>query len=231
MPSDSWEQLYTDVVNCRACPRLVAWREEVAQVKRRAYQDWDYWGRPVTGFGDPKAALLLVGLAPAAHGANRTGRAFTGDSSGDTLYAALYRAGFASQSTSERPGDGLALRDAYITGACRCAPPGNRPTPEELQQCRSFLLREMALLSQVRIVLALGRIGFESYLQALHLQGAPLPRLPFRHSGIYWLGDAYPAVVTTYHPSRQNTNTGRLTEEMLDQVLGKARAMVEAGRM
>ncbi len=226
MSTDSWDQLYADVVSCRLCPRLVAWREEVARTKKRAYRDWEYWGRPVPGFGDHQARLLLVGLAPAAHGANRTGRAFTGDSSGDTLLAALYRAGFANQPISERAGDGLSLHGAYISGPCRCAPPGNRPTPEELRNCRPFFLRELALLDQVSVVLALGRIGFEAYLQALRESGRNAPRFSFHHGGLYWLGDDLPILTATFHPSRQNTNTGRLTGGMLDDVLGKVRMMV-----
>ena len=228
---DSWDRLYSDITSCRRCPRLVAWREEVARVKRRAYRDETYWGRPVPSLGDPSARLLLVGLAPAAHGANRTGRMFSGDESGRTLIPALYRAGFANRPVSEGPGDGLELIDAYITAVCHCAPPGNRPTPEEMDNCRNFLVREMALLHHVRVVLALGAIGFEGYLRALRAAGHPVPRLAFRHSTAYPLGAGLPTLVATYHPSRQNTNTGRLTAAMLDGVLGQVRAILDEARV
>jgi uracil-DNA glycosylase family 4 len=226
---DSWDKLCSDIVTCRRCPRLVGWREEVARVKRRAYRDYEYWGRPVPSLGTPDARLLLVGLAPAAHGANRTGRMFSGDESGRTLIPALYRAGFANRPISEGPGDGLALQGTYITAVCHCAPPGNRPTPAEMRNCRPFLARELALLSKVRVVLALGRIGFEGYLQALREQGIAVGRPAFGHGGVYPLGDGLPTLVATYHPSRQNTNTGRLTDAMLDQVLGKVRELLGGG--
>lgn len=189
-----------------------------------------YWSRPVPSLGDPTARLLLVGLAPAAHGANRTGRMFSGDESGRTLIPALYRAGFASQPTCEGPGDGLELIDTCITAVCHCAPPGNRPTPEELDNCRAFLVRELALLRHVRVVLALGAIGFEGYLRALRAAGHPVPRLAFRHGVVYRLGAGLPALVATYHPSRRNMNTGRLTTAMLDEVLGRVREILEEAR-
>ena len=223
---DSWDSLRADLVSCRRCPRLVAWREEVARVKRRAYRDEQYWGRPVPSLGVPDARVLLVGLAPAAHGANRTGRMFSGDESGRTLVPALYRAGFANQPVYAGPGDGLELRDAYITAVCHCAPPGNRPTPEEMRSCRGFLVRELALLRRVRVVLALGAIGFDGFIRAMRELGHELPRLAFRHGGVYPLGPGRPTLVATYHPSRQNTNTGRLTERMLDEVLGRVRALL-----
>lgn len=226
MMSDSYDKLCSDIVSCRLCPRLVAWREEVARVKRRAYREYAYWGRPVPSLGPVDARLLLVGLAPAAHGANRTGRMFSGDESGRTLIPALYRAGLANKPVCDGPGDGLELLDTYITAVCHCAPPGNRPTPEEMANCRKFLVRELALLHNVRVVLALGAIGFEGYLRALRDAGHALPRLTFRHGGVYPLGAGLPTLMATYHPSRQNTNTGRLTTAMLDKVLGNVREIL-----
>jgi len=216
---ENWDDLVGEIVTCGICPRLVAYRQEIARLKRRAYRDWDYWGRPVPGFGDRNARLLIVGLAPGAHGANRTGRMFTGDSSGDTLYAALHRAGFANQPTSRHRDDGLALRDAFITAVARCAPPDNKPTRQELLNCRGYLARELALLPSVRVVLALGRIAFEGYLSLLKTS-VPLPFTPlrFQHGAVYEFESPWPALVASYHPSRQNTQTGRLTSAMLDQV-------------
>jgi uracil-DNA glycosylase family 4 len=211
-----------EVVRCRACPRLVAWREEVARTKRRAYQDEVYWGKPVPGFGDARARLVVVGLAPGAHGANRTGRMFTGDASGDFLYAALHRAGIASQPASARRGDGLALRGCFITAACRCAPPENRPAPDELERCSPFLDRELAAL-RPRAVLALGAIAWRAALDALDRAGVaiPRPRPPFAH-GAEFAPPGGPALVASYHVSRQNTQTGRLTPAMFDAVLARA---------
>ncbi|HQJ12507.1 MAG TPA: uracil-DNA glycosylase [Anaerolineae bacterium] len=214
---DAWDALNADIIACRECPRLVAWREEVARTKRRAYRDWEYWGRPVPGFGDRHARIVIVGLAPGAHGSNRTGRMFTGDSSGATLYGALYRAGFANQPTWERADDGLVLRDVFITAVGRCSPPDNRPTREELYACRHFLERELALLP-VEKVLALGRIAFEGLLELWRDQGHTIPALPFAHGARYELGDGLPQLHASYHPSRQNTQTGRLTLEMFDAV-------------
>ena len=230
MNNDVWDQLQTEVVNCRLCPRLVAWREETARVKRRAYRDEDYWGRPVPGFGDRAARVLIVGLAPAAHGGNRTGRVFTGDSSGDFLYAALHRAGFASQPVSRHRDDGLTLTDVYIAAAARCAPPDNKPTPEELNTCRSYLAREIALLDRVQVVVALGRIGYEAVLRVYEGQPGFRGRnvlLPlFAHAAVAPLGVGLPTVVTSYHPSRQNTQTGRLTAEMFDIVWSTVRGLL-----
>jgi uracil-DNA glycosylase family 4 len=226
--ADPWETLYSDVISCRRCPRLVAWREEAARVRRRAFRDQEYWGRPVPSFGDHQARLLLVGLAPAAHGANRTGRMFSGDESGRTLIPALHRAGFANQPASAGPGDGLVLRDALLTAVCRCAPPGNRPTPEEIRNCRPFLVRELALLRGLCVVLALGRIGFDGFIRALRERSPDIPRPSFRHGGVYPLGEGLPTLVATYHPSRQNTNTGRLTGMMLDAVLGQVKELLTA---
>ncbi len=233
--SSSLGTLSDEIVRCRACPRLVAWREEVGRAKRRAYRDDDYWARPVPGFGDPRARLVLVGLAPGAHGANRTGRMFTGDASGDFLYAALHRAGIASQPTSERRGDGLALRGCFITAAVRCAPPDNRPAPDELARCAPFLDRELALL-RPRAVLALGAIAWRAVLGALARTGValPRPRPPFAHGAELHLdpppqrptrAGAPPALLGSYHVSRQNTQTGRLTPQMFDAVLRRALAV------
>lgn len=219
------DHLNGEIVACRACPRLVAWREEVARTKRRAYKNWEYWGKPVPGFGDPAARLLLVGLAPGAHGANRTGRAFTGDGSGVFLYAALHRAGFANQPDSTHRDDGLELTDCYITAVGRCVPPKNRPTAEELANCRPFLQRELALLANVQVVLVLGRIAFDGYLRALRETGWEIPRLAFAHGAHHRLPEGLPHLLCSYHPSLQNTNTGRLTPAMMDEVLAQAKAL------
>ena len=215
------EDLEAEVVACRACPRLVAWREEVGRVKRAAFRDEDYWARPVPGFGDPAAHLLIVGLAPAAHGANRTGRMFTGDRSGAFLFAALHRTGYANQPTSEHRGDGLRLRGAFITAPVRCAPPANKPTPTERDTCRPFLERELDLLTGVRVVLALGRFG---YTVAADLLGAPRPRPGFGH-GVEVALPGGRTLLASYHVSQQNTFTGTLTPDMLDAVLWRARAL------
>ncbi len=220
---DTWDALEHDVVTCRACLRLVAWREEVAATKRRAFQNWTYWGKPVPGFGDHGARLLILGLAPGAHGSNRTGRMFTGDSSGKTLYATLHRTGFANQATWESPDDGLALSDAYITAVARCAPPQNKPTADELTNCRPFLRRELALIENLQIVLALGRIALDGYLRLLQEDGYSLPPVPFGHGMVTLLPAPLPTIITSYHPSRQNTQTGRLTVEMFDRVFLLAR--------
>jgi uracil-DNA glycosylase family 4 len=220
---DPLARLAAEIVRCRACPRLVAWREEVARVKRRAYRDEEYWGRAVPGFGDPAARVVLVGLAPGAHGANRTGRMFTGDRSGDFLYAALHRAGLASRPESRARDDGLALSGAWITAACRCAPPDNRPEPEELARCAPFLDRELAALPRARVVLALGAVAWAAALRAFARAGHAIPRPAprFGHGAVVALAGA-PALVGSYHPSRQNTQTGRLTPAMLDAAIGRA---------
>jgi len=219
--------LHREIVRCRACPRLVAWREEVARVKVRRFRDWTYWARPLPGFGDPRASLLIVGLAPAAHGGNRTGRMFTGDRSGDFLYAALHRAGFANQPTSVRKDDGLRLSGAFITAPCRCAPPANRPLPEELARCSTWMDREIAALPRVRVVLALGGIGWGAALAHFVRRGLPLPRPrpKFGHgaeSGI----EGGPVLLGCYHVSQQNTNTGKLTPAMIDAVLARAKLLM-----
>jgi uracil-DNA glycosylase family 4 len=219
------------IIACRRCPRLVAWREEVARVKRRAYRDEEYWGRPVPGFGDPSARLLIAGLAPAAHGANRTGRMFTGDSSGDFMYAALHRAGFASQPVSRHRGDGLTLRDAFISAACRCAPPDNKPAPAELAACLPFLAQEIACLPRLQVVVALGRIAFDALLRIYNRNlpaGAARVTPLFAHDAAWPLGPGLPLLVASYHPSRQNTQTGRLTVGMFDAVWRRARSHLDA---
>jgi len=212
-----WQSLEADIISCRRCRRLVIWREEVARVKRRAYRDEEYWGKPVPGFGDQRARVLVIGLAPAAHGANRTGRMFTGDSSGDFLYAALHRAGFASQPTSRHRGDGLTLRDVFISAACRCAPPDNKPTPAEIAACRPFLEREIALFPDLRVVVALGRVAFDTALRQFAPAVVASARPTFGHAAAHPLADGR-WLVASYHPSRQNTQTGRLTAEMFDRV-------------
>ncbi len=223
---DNWEALVHDVITCRRCSRLVVWREKVARVKRRAFRDAEYWGKPVPGFGDPKARLVIIGLAPGAHGSNRTGRMFTGDSSGDTLYAALHRAGFASQPAATARDDGLTLYDTFITAVGRCVPPENKPTPQELANCRPFLTRELALLQNAHTVLALGRIAFDGYLLLLREHGVDVPALPFAHGALYPLPAPWPALVASYHPSRQNTQTGRLTMAMFDAVFADIQSVL-----
>jgi uracil-DNA glycosylase family 4 len=210
--------LAREITGCRACPRLVAWREEVAATKRAAFRDQEYWGRPVPGFGHPRARILIVGLAPAAHGANRTGRMFTGDRSGDFLYAALHRVGLASQPTSTHRGDGLTLRDCWITAPVRCAPPANKPTPDERDRCRPFLDRELQLLDErLRVVVALGGFGFGEAARLLGAEGRPR----FTHGAEVPLPNGR-TLLGCYHVSQQNTFTGRLTPEMLDAVLQRA---------
>jgi len=233
-----WAALESQIVACRRCPRLVAWREEVAQVRRRAYRDEDYWGKPVPGFGDHRAHLLIVGLAPGAHGANRTGRLFTGDGSGQFLYSALYRAGFASRPDSHHREDGMILRNAFLSAVCRCAPPANKPSPHELIACRPFLEREMALLPELRVIVALGRMAFDAVLR-LHPgkdrsliepgEEAPphSPRPVFKHAAVHALSTAGPWLIASFHPSRQNTQTGRLTPAMFDEVWDQARRILE----
>lgn len=219
----SWQAHNSAVTACRRCPRLVAWREQVAKEKRRAYRDWDYWGKPVPAFGDPGARLLVIGLAPGAHGSNRTGRMFTGDASGEFLFAALHRAGFANQPGGSRRDDGLALKDVLITAVCRCVPPDNKPTAEEMLACRPFLLAEMALLPHIKGIVCLGRIAFDNLLSIYREQGYSLPSLEFRHAAYYSLGSGLPWLLASYHPSRQNTQTGRLTPAMFDAVWSRAR--------
>jgi uracil-DNA glycosylase family 4 len=220
--------LHDEVVQCERCPRLRDYCREVAQTRKREFRDWTYWGRPVPGFGDPAASLMIVGLAPAAHGANRTGRMFTGDSSGNWLYEALYRYGFADRPTSVSRDDGLTLTDCYITAAARCAPPDNKPSRDELATCRHFLQRELALLTHLRVVLVLGRIAYESWLRAAGWWDSlsPSERPAFGHGRETVLPDG-PTLLCSFHPSRQNTNTGRLTREMWYGIFARARSLVE----
>jgi uracil-DNA glycosylase family 4 len=222
-------RLHDRVIACRKCPRLVPYREEVARIKRRAFRDWTYWGRPVPGFGDPHARLLIIGLAPAAHGGNRTGRAFTGDRSGDFLYARLYEAGFANQPTSVAVNDGLELRGAYISAAARCAPPDNKPLPEELLNCAGYLEEEFEIL-RPRAVLALGGIAFHAYLRLLVKQGriASVAGYKFSHGAEFKLPGDLPHLFASYHPSQQNTQTGRLTPAMFEAVLRRIRRLLES---
>ena len=217
---DSLARVAREVVACERCPRLRAWCREAAQVKVKRYRDQDYWGRPVTGFGDRRARLLVVGLAPAAHGANRTGRLFTGDRSGDFLFAALHRAGFANQPRSQHRGDGLALRDCYITATARCAPPGNKPTREEIASCRQYLVREWTALREARAILVLGKIALDGLLAMLREVGrVPVRKAyAFGHGVSHDLGDGL-RLFASYHPSQQNTFTGRLTPRRFDTVL------------
>jgi uracil-DNA glycosylase family 4 len=227
---DGWDRLHDQVVACRRCPRLRAWCRRVAETKVRRYRDQTYWGRPVPGFGDPRARLLIVGLAPAAHGGNRTGRVFTGDRSGDFLYAALYRAGFANQPHARARGDGLRLRDAYIAALVRCAPPANRPRPIELRRCRPYLEREWRLLSRLRAILALGRIAMDGVLAAGAALGlAAAGRIVFGH-GVEQDLDAGLRLFVSYHPSQQNTFTGKLSAAQLDHVLLRIRDYLNGRR-
>jgi uracil-DNA glycosylase family 4 len=213
-----------EIVACRKCPRLVEYREKVAREKRRAFREWTYWGKPVPGFGDPEAQLLILGLAPAAHGANRTGRVFTGDRSGDFLYAALYKADFANQPTSLRRDDGLRVKNAYIAATIRCAPPANKPLPSEIINCRSYLVRELEIL-QPRAVLALGKIAWDAYLEILKRRGLIASRAAFHfaHGAETELPGRGPRLFGVYHPSQQNTQTGRVTPAMYSQVLRRIR--------
>ena len=220
-------EIEKEVVDCRACPRLVAWRETIAAGKTRRFRDHDYWGLPVPALGLPDARLLVVGLAPAAHGGNRTGRMFTGDRSGDWLFAALHEHGFANQRESTDRSDGLRLIDCLITAAVRCAPPDNRPLPGELANCRRYLERGLKLLPSVRVVIALGRIGFEAYLKALPPAGRPGPPRPtFAHAAERTLPGPV-TLIASYHPSQQNTLTGRLTREMFHSVFERARRILD----
>ena len=222
------EILNQQIVACRRCPRLVEYREEVGRVKRRAYRDQDYWAKPVPGFGDPRARMLLIGLAPAAHGGNRTGRTFTGDSSGNFLYRALFETGFASQPTSVSRDDGLVLTDAYISAAVRCAPPDNKPLPEEIRTCRPYLEKELELLRDLKLVVALGRLAFDVYLTILRDQGKIARRsdFVFGHNKENRTGPGQPVLISSFHPSQQNTSTGKLTDTMLRAVFLRARRLL-----
>ena len=222
--------LQDEVVQCRRCPRLLAHCAEVALVKRRAYRDWEYWGKPVPAFGDPRAELLILGLAPGAHGSNRTGRMFTGDMSGNVLYRVLHNTGFASQSGSFSRDDGQRLINAYITAVARCAPPGNKPARDEIANCRPYLERELDLLRNVRVVVALGHVAFDNYLGVLQRRGLIRSRAAFAfgHNRMFETAPGQPVLISSYHPSQQNTSTGKLTEEMLAAVFRRARSMLGA---
>ncbi|MGB8981340.1 MAG: uracil-DNA glycosylase [Anaerolineales bacterium] len=231
------DKLNQQIISCYKCPRLVAWREEVARLKRRAYQDQEYWGRPVPGFGDPNARVLVVGLAPGAHGSNRTGRNFTGDASGRFLYPALYRAGFANQPTAVSRDDGLALKDLYLAAAARCVPPANKPTPEELNNCQPYLERDLAILKP-KVIVCLGRLAFDRILKMYAIRN---PAWKFGHGALYKLNtdslntdplntdslNTGPWLLCSYHPSQQNTLTGKLTVKMFDEIWKKAKELVQ----
>jgi uracil-DNA glycosylase family 4 len=223
----SLESLNAEIFACRKCPRLVAWREEVARVKRKAYIDEEYWGKPVTGFGDPKARVLAVGLAPGAHGSNRTGRMFTGDASGRFLYPALYKAGFANQAEAESRSDGLILKDLYITASARCAPPDNKPSPEELNNCQPYLERELEIIKP-KVIVCLGRIAFDRILKILAIRDSSMK---FSHGAFYKL-NTDPLITAhwllcSYHPSQQNTSTGKLTVKMFDEIWAKTKELLK----
>jgi len=224
------EAINAELISCHRCPRLVEWREHVADVRRAAFADEQYWGRPVPGFGDPNARVLVVGLAPAAHGANRTGRMFTGDRSGDWLFRALHRAGFANQPAAASVDDGMVLTDCYVTSAVHCAPPSNRPTAEEQNECSVWLGREIEAFADLRAIVALGGIGFDRVLRIGRLRGwsIPVPKPRFAH-GLELAVTEQITLVAGYHPSQQNTFTGRLTEQMLDHVFQRARTLIAAG--
>lgn len=221
------QQLTQEIISCERCPRLRDYCREVREVKRRAYRDWNYWSKPVPGFGDPQARLLIIGLAPGAHGANRTGRMFTGDSSGDYLYRALYETGYASQPESRSLDDGLSLLGAYIAAAGRCAPPDNKPTREELARCRPFLEREFDALISVRVIVALGSVAFQAYLSILRDRGLirSVSVFKFGHGAEYRPSPNGPVLIASYHPSQQNTSTGKLTRQMLRAIFDRARAL------
>ncbi len=229
--ADSFESLRTDIVACRRCPRLVRYREKVAREKKREFRTDEYWGRPVPGFGDPAARLIVVGLAPAAHGSNRTGRVFTGDRSAAFLVRALFAAGFANQPTSVRRGDGLRYSDLYLTAAVRCVPPDNRPLPAERTNCAEYLVRELRLLSNARAVLALGGFAWDAIRAVIpEAYDRPSPSLPFAHGACAPLGPGRPLLWGSYHPSPQNTNTGKLTHEALVDLLRRIRASFDGAR-
>ena len=227
MPPPQWLNiLNAEIVACTRCPRLVVYREKIAHEKRRAYRDWDYWGKPVPGFGDPNARVLVLGLAPGAHGSNRTGRPFTGDSSGNFMYPVLHETGFANQATATDRDDGLVLRDVYITAAARCAPPDNKPLPQELASCASFLDRELDGLKKVKVVVALGKIGFDAYLNYLKRRSVISTKAAyvFRHAAHYQMPNGK-ILLASYHPSNQNTNTGKLNRRMFVEIFQEARRL------
>jgi len=223
----AFEILHNEITSCELCPRLRQHCAAIARTKRRAYREWEYWGKPVPAFGDPQARVLILGLAPGAHGSNRTGRMFTGDASGDILYRVLHRTGFASQPVSTSRDDGLTLRGLYITAAAHCAPPGNKPSPAEIRNCRPFLERELELLKSVKVVVALGKVAFDTYLDVLKADGVIASRSPFEfgHNRRFRTAPGLPWLISSYHPSQQNTSTGKLTEKMLLEVFLKAKRL------
>jgi uracil-DNA glycosylase len=224
-------ELEREVISCRRCPRLVAWREEVARVKRASYAGEEYWGRPLPGFGDPGARVLVLGLAPAAHGGNRTGRIFTGDRSGDWLFGSMYRTGFANQPTSVSRDDGLTLRGAYVTAAVRCAPPANRPLPSERDNCLPYAVRELSLLESVSVIVTLGSFAWDAALRVTRALGEPVPRPrpKFGHGATAEVGRF--TLLGSFHPSQQNTFTGKLTEPMIDAVFERAKQLANSGQV
>lgn len=215
----AWTRLREEIVSCTRCPRLVRYRQKIAREKKRQFMTWEYWGAPLPGFGDTQAELIIIGLAPAAHGGNRTGRMFTGDGSADSLMRALHAAGFANQSTSEHMHDGLEMRNAFMTAVVRCPPPKNKPSASEMANCSDYLDRELPLLSHARVVLTLGRVAFKGYIDCVKRHGARIAHLGFKHGGVYELPAGLPVLVASYHPSRQNTQTGRLTSAMMNRAL------------
>jgi len=228
-PLPNWlRRLNAEVIVCTRCPRLVEYREKIARERRRAYRDCEYWGKPVPGFGDPRARVLVLGLAPGAHGSNRTGRPFTGDASGRFMYPVLYEVGFASQPDATDREDGLELKDLYITAAARCAPPDNKPLPVELENCAPYLRREVQGLSHLKVVVALGRVGFDAYLNYLKREGKLASRKPyvFQHGAAYEMPDGK-TLLASYHPSNQNTQTGKLTRPMFVEIFKKARQLAD----
>ncbi|MBI4401165.1 MAG: uracil-DNA glycosylase [Nitrospirae bacterium] len=231
LPVRSLEVLNSQIIRCIKCPRLVTYRQAIAKSKRRQFRDWTYWGRPVPGFGDPEARLLVLGLAPAAHGGNRTGRVFTGDRSGEWLYEALHRFGFANQPQSTDRHDGLRLTDCYVAAMVRCAPPGNKPRPDEFDACRPYVLEELRLLRKLRVVVALGKIAFDHYLRACRELGHPVPSpaLRFGHGAVHRLPWGV-TLIGSYHPSQQNTFTGKLTRRMFHAVFKQARSLLAKPR-
>ena len=224
--TDPFENLNSELINCKKCPRLVAWREEVAQTKRKAYQDQTYWGKPVPGFGDPDAKIMIVGLAPGAHGSNRTGRMFTGDASGDFLYPALYKAGLSNQPNADHVGDSLKLNEVFITAICRCVPPKNRPYVVEIKNCLPWLEAEIELLKNLQGFVALGKIAFDGIQRMYKMKNIELPVMEFGHNNFYELEDGLPWLLSSYHPSQQNTLTGRLTKEMFDEIWRRAKELL-----
>jgi uracil-DNA glycosylase family 4 len=229
MNKNKWQELDERIISCRLCSRLVAWREEVARVKKRAYRDWGYWGNPVPGFGDENAKVLIVGLAPGAHGSNRTGRMFTGDASGIFLYRGLFKYGFANQAMATNREDGLRLKDIYITAVCRCVPPDNHPTQDEIQNCQPYLLEEIRLLKSLQGIVALGGVAYKRLQVIFDMVFSRRIREPFSHNNFIPSEGSSPWLLMSYHPSQQNTQTGRLTETMFDTIWSKAHNLIQDG--